>query len=67
MDPTMEFSVSEVAWGCLAWERDDQNWPVLAVCELDRDRTYEQLLQPDSQAAFAGTDRPPGLTYACWL
>lgn len=29
---------------------------MLAACEFDGDRAYEQLLQPDSQGAFAGTD-----------
>ena len=37
-------------------ERNDQNRPVLAVRELDGYRTDEQLLQPDSQGAFAGTN-----------
>jgi hypothetical protein len=33
---------------------------VLAVCELDGDGTDEQLLQPDSQDAFAGTNDDDG-------
>lgn len=34
-------SVSDAAGGVRSWERDDQNWPVLAVCQLDGDRTDE--------------------------
>jgi hypothetical protein len=50
-----EFSVSEARRGGLSGERDHQNRPVLAVRELDAERTDEQLLQQGSQGAFAGT------------
>nr|AKG47354.1 hypothetical protein [Arthrobacter sp. 68b] len=60
MSAAQKLSISDIAWNGLPGERDDQNWPMLAVCEADGDRADEQLLQPGSEAELAGTNDDDG-------